>query len=378
MLARVAASGDEKGAAVGTFFGADVAELRAFAKLADSSGEQLDHTVATLSGLIAQAAWHGPDGSEFSGLWNAKLRVSLQQASSGLKQVATTVRANADQQESASTDDGGSGPGSSGGSGPGGSDGVGGKGDKPDNPDAPDDMGPYNPLDDPIPLDDPALDPTNMSQGQLGDCWFLAAAGAVAAADPEWIRDHMWQNPDGTWTVKLYKDGDPVYIQVEPTVPENSVKDADGDDNWLSVYEKAAAEYFGGDYEDIDGGWPDDAFEAITGQKSEDLGESNLDDIRDSLADGPVSVTTEGEDSFWWWQNDVDDPGIVPNHAYIVDTVENHVNPDTGEEEQMIHLLNPWGPNGGYHDGDKMYGDVWLTEDEYKDNFDHAFAGSTK
>jgi hypothetical protein len=188
----------------------------------------------------------------------------------------------------------------------------------------------------------------------------------------------MWQNPDGTWTVKLYKDGEPVYIQVEPSVPENSVKDADGDDNWLSVYEKAAAEYFGGDYEDIDGGWPDDAFEAITGQKSNDLGESNLDDIRDSLSDGPVSVTTEGEDSFWWWQNDVDDKGIVPNHAYIVDTVENHVNPDTGDEEQMIHLLNPWGPNGGYHDGEQMYGDVWLTEDEYKDNFDHAFSGSTK
>jgi hypothetical protein len=375
MLASVAASGEEKGAAVGSFFGADVAELRAFAKLADSSGEQLDHTVATLSGLIGQAAWHGPDGIEFSGLWNAKFRVSLQQASSGLKQVATAVRANADQQETASTDVGGPGGGSGTG---GGGDRPGGKGDKPDNPDAPDDMGPYKDLDDPIPLDDPALDPRNMEQGQLGDCWFLAAAGAVAAADPEWIRDHMWQNPDGTWTVKFYKDGDPVYIQVEPTVPENSVKDADGNDNWLSVYEKAAAEYFGGDYEDIDGGWPDDAFEAITGQKSEDLGESNLDDIRDSLKDGPVSVTTEGDDAFWWWQDEVDDKGIVPNHAYIVDTVENHVNPDTGEEEQMIHLLNPWGPNGGTLDGEQKYGDVWLTEDEYKDNFDHAFAGSTK
>ncbi|WP_382306066.1 C2 family cysteine protease [Herbiconiux sp. UC225_62] len=363
---------------MGSFFGADVAELRAFAKLADSSGEQLDHTVSTLSGLIGQAAWHGPDGSEFSGLWNAKLRVSLQQASSGLKQVATTVRANADQQEASSTDDGAYGGGSGAGAGGSDSGGKGGKGDKPDNPDAPDDMGPYQDLDDPIPLDDPALDPTNMAQGQLGDCWFLAAAGAVAAADPEWIRDHMWQNPDGTWTVKMYKDGEPVYIQVEPTVPENSVKDADGDDNWLSVYEKAAAEYFGGDYEDIDGGWPDDAFEAITGQKSEDLGESNLDDIRDSLNDGPVSVTTEGDDAFWWWQDEVDDKGIVPNHAYIVDTVENHVNPDTGKEEQMIHLLNPWGPNGGTLDGEQKYGDVWLTEDEYKDNFDHAFSGSTK
>ncbi len=360
---------------MGTFFGADVAELRAFAKLADSSGQQLDHTVSTLTALIGHTGWHGPDGSAFTALWNGTLRASLQKASAGLREVATTVRSNADQQETASTDVGG--PGGSGPSGPGGGDRGHGVGDKPDNPDVPDGMGEYDDLDDPIPLDDDALDPTNMAQGQLGDCWFLAAAGAVAAADPEWIRDHMWQNPDGTWTVKMYKDGEPVYIQVEPTVPENSVKDADGDDNWLSVYEKAAAEYFGGNYEDIDGGWPDDAFEAITGHESRDLGESNLDDIRDSLADGPVSVTTEGTGTFLWWGSEVDDPGIVPNHAYIVDTVEPHVNPETGDEELMIHVLNPWGPNGGTLDGEQKYGDVWLTEEQYQDNFDHAFVGAT-
>lgn len=68
----------------------------------------------------------------------------------------------------------------------------------------------------------------------------------------------------------------------------------------------------------------------------------------------------------------------MPNHACIVDTVENHVNPDTGEQEQMIHLLNPWGPNGGSLDDEQKDGDVWLTEKEHKDNVDHALAGSTK
>lgn len=365
---------------MGTFYGADVAELRAFAKQADSCSEQLDHTMAALTGAIGRAAWHGPDGSDFTGLWNSTLKASLQQASSGLKQVAETVRSNADQQETSSTDGGAfggpGGPGGPGGSGgPGGNGGV---GDKPDNPDVPDDMGEYEDLDDPIPLDDDALDPTNMSQGQLGDCWFLAAAGAVAAADPEWIRDHMWENPDGTWTVKMYdSDGNPEYIQVEPTVPSGSVKDADGGDNWLSIYEKAAAERFGGNYSDIDGGWPDDAFEAITGQQSTDLGESNLNDIRDALEDGPVSVTTETDDTLWWFDDEIDDDRVVPNHAYIVDAVEDHVNPDTGESEQMIHVLNPWGPDGGNHDDIFRWGDLWLTEEQYQDNFGHAFTGST-
>lgn len=36
------------------------------------------------------------------------------------------------------------------------------------------------------------------------------------------------------------------------------------------------------------------------------------------------------------------------------------------------------GADGGTLDGEQKYGDVWLTEDEYKDNFDHAFSGSTK
>jgi len=361
---------------MGSFYGADVAELRALAKLVDSSGQQLDGALATLSGCLAQTPWHGPDGAEFTSLWNSTLKGSLHRASGGLMHAAVALRTNADQQETTSTD--GDGPGGSGSTSDHPRDG--GVGDKPGDPDPHDGMGEYRDIDGPIPLDDEALDPRNMEQGRVGDCWFLAAAGAVAAHDPDWIREHMWQNPDGTWTVKFYKDGEPNYIQVEPTVPTGSVKDADGNDNWLSIYEKAAAEYFGGSYDDIDSDWPDRAFEAITGSSSTNLGESNLDEIREHLADGPVSVTTEGRPSDWWFDKEIDDDGIVPDHAYIVDVVEDRVNPDTGETEQMIHLLNPWGPNGGSltgEEGDHRYGDVWLTEQEYKDNFDKAFTGST-
>ncbi len=36
----------------------------------------------------------------------------------------------------------------------------------------------------------------------------------------------------------------------------------------------------------------------------------------------------------------------------------------------QIHLRNPWGPDGGCPDGERCYGDLWLTEAEYHINFD--------
>jgi hypothetical protein len=364
---------------MGAFYGADVTELRTFAQLAEASSRQLQETIARVSAELGVVPWHGPDGSQFTAAWQSQHRVTLQTAQLGLAQVASTIRANADQQESSSSDSGGTAGGPGGGDRSGGGD-----GDKPE-PDPYDDMGDdYVDITTPIPLDDDALDPQNIRQGQLGDCWFLAALGSVADADPDFIRDHMTQNDDGSWTVTMYDDGKPVEIHVDATALPGAVKGVDGNFNFATIYEKAAAEFFGGSYEDIDGGFSDDAFAAITGGDSDRGGESDFDGIRDKMEDGPIAVGTEDDDARWWWDDEVDNNHIVPNHAYMVDTIETHVNDATGEEETMIHLLNPWGPNGGNLAGDtpgdngenQRWGDIWLTEDEYKENFDSVYSGS--
>lgn len=354
-----------------SMIGADPEELRELAKCASTSSDQLAKAAQLISGALGQTRWHGDDAQRFSGAWNSQHRPCLAKVGRELSEVALLLTRNAEEQIRASAADGGAG--SNGGDRTG--------RDLPGDPDPVEDMGEYHDLPDDIALDDQALDPTNMSQGQLGDCWFLAAAGAVAKNDPDWIREHMKQNDDGTWTVTMYKDGEPVEITVEPTVPDGAVTDAAGNDNWLAIYEKAAAEYFGGDYEDLDGGWSDDGLAAITGQDTDRSGQGDFDSIADKLKDGPVAVGTEdkNDDSFdWFWEADqIDDDRIVPNHAYIVDSVETRENPDTGKEERMIHLINPWGPNGGMFDDKQRWGDIWLTEQEYRDNFDSVYSSKT-
>lgn len=360
----------------GGFYGADIAELRELARQAHVAGQKLDGAAAALSETIGSAAWMGPDGSDFLATWKATHAPSLRTAASRLHEMSRVIIGNADAQELTSTD-----PGSGvlgGGTGPGGGPGLPESSDRPGEPGIDEDtMGEHVDIANPIDLSDEALDPRLIDQGALGDCWFLAAAGAVAQADPQWIRDHMQENDDGTWTVTMYDMwGNPVEITVEGTLAENGVKNADGSDSWISIYEKAAAEYFGGSYSDIDGDIASRGLMAITGNLSTLNYDASLDTLAQQLENGPVVATTEQGDADWFSPERVDDDTVVPNHAYIVAAVETRVNPETGEEEQMVNLINPWGPNGGYlaDDDVRKSGELWLTEEEYRENFQFSYA----
>jgi len=257
--------------------------------------------------------------------------------------------------------------------------GFGGLSDKPGDPDAfGDNMGDLEDWPDTIDTSPEIIESFYVQQGQVGDCWFLAALGGVARENPEFLSEQMVQNEDGTWTVTFYDDGEPVEITVNPTSYENAVGDYGGNVNWATIYEKAAAEFFGGDYGDIDGDFPDRALEAITGNDASSIGDVGLSEIQDALANGPVAVASEAAPGSFqsWFMGGVDDNAIVPGHAYIVNDVAMHVNPATGEEELMIQLVNPWGPGLTGEDGHSKWGEQWLTEDEYNDNFRDVYAGT--
>jgi len=336
--------------------GADVAELRELASSFDASAQQLAGAATVITTRLLQTSWEGPDCQQFIFDWQSRLRLTLVTTGTRLHEAAVLLNTNATEQETASDASGG------------GSTPV--PQTKPDKDPDPDGVGDYEDIDNDIPLDDTSLTPFNIIQGSLGDCWFLTGAGSLVWFDADFIAEHIKENPDGTWTVTFYKDGEPVEITVSPTVPGDAAEGKDGEPDWISIYEKAGAIYMGGAYDDLDLDTVNQAYEMMTGKDATYHGEINLSEIRDLLKDGPVAVSTEAaeKDTFWFWEDHVDDSTIVPGHAYMVLEVADHKNPDTGDTEQMIRVLNPWGP-GGSLDGEEKAAELWLTEKEYRENF---------
>lgn len=361
------------------FYGADIGQLRALAKSMAQQSERMTSLSSELGQLLSRVPWKGHDAATFRTAWEAEHRPMLKRVAADLQTQAQHLTLNADQQAQASNGTGGTSAG------------------KPGL-----DASAYsNPPGDPEPLkpgqpditvpgdirEDPnAGDPSDIRQGAIGDCWLLAGIGSAAQVLEregkldEFLAEHLRPvgDPPTHWVVTLYQDGKPVDVTVEAKSVVGGVRDGDGAPNWLSIYERAAAEHRGGSYDDIDGGFGDEALELMTGNSAHRDGELDLAEIEEKLNSGQaVSVGSEGvkDDDFdWFWERaEVNRTDVVPNHAYIVTGVK------TNEDgEKVVVLANPWGPAGGVLDGDQKSGILELTEEQYKENFDSVFSGDVK
>jgi len=214
------------------------------------------------------------------------------------------------------------------------------------------------------------VDPNDVAQGQLGDCYLLAALAAVAKTDPDVIRKMVRDNGNGTCTVTFHLPrlglsflGREVrQVVVTPDVPvqgEGSSqpryaqvgdREVEGEgpsrkevaELWVLLVEKAWAQVKGS-YGAIEGGHPGQAMEAITGQASDSFrtaskGEADL--LKDleaaSKAGHPVTAFTPPDSQVEQdetWQKLAKDKVVHGNHAYTV----------MGVEGREIRLRNPWG-----------------------------------
>jgi len=226
-----------------------------------------------------------------------------------------------------------------------------------------------------------SVDPSDVTQGALGDCYLMASMAAIANQNPDLIQKLIRDNGDGTYTVTFYQkkkvlglfdnghekieitvdadfpehNGSPMYAQPGDTV--------DGKQEiWSMVIEKAYADWKGG-YEDIEGGWPHDALEALTGVDSKDYKPSSMSfqDLAARFQDGDaIAVAThhdwelgpidipDSSDSNPFYQDDI----LVTDHAYYISDVNVHAG--------TITIRNPWGWD---------HPEIVMTYDEYK----HAF-----
>lgn len=191
----------------------------------------------------------------------------------------------------------------------------------------------------------------DISQGDVGDCYLMAALQATAKTDPQRIRQSIVDLGDGTYAVRFFNGAKPWYVRVDADLPVDSSGElayaGTGADKslWVALVEKAYTLYHSSlnTYASIDGGMEADAFSDIGAKATEDDGpwstSSLMNEIQSKLRAG--QVVTFGTDTYT-------DGGVVQDdHAYSVDAVLT----DAAGRPTALRLHNPWGVDGVGNDG---------------------------
>lgn len=138
-----------------------------------------------------------------------------------------------------------------------------------------------------------------------------------------------------------------------------------GDDPiaYMSIYEQAAINHLGPDYESVIADTPVAGLELITGETSGDDsffgGNPSIEEFESALAENrPITVMS---DPIHPWRSD-----ISAAHVYQVQGVD----PDSGE----LILVNPWGNSG--ESADDMTHTVQVSIEDYNANFVMAGVGA--
>ena len=203
------------------------------------------------------------------------------------------------------------------------------------------------------------IDPNDVEQGSLGDCYFVAQLAAQAKTNPGRIKDLIKDNGNGTFTVTLHlKDAAQPWKRVAtPIVVDGQFPQKDGGvayakpgdrgstgpELWVMLIEKAFAKH-SGSYELIRGSKTKDGdvFGMMSGTNSGSISlgmgaDILLQRLSAALANGQAvsfgakSKTTADEAL----QNEAKTAGVVLNHAYSLLGVD--------AKQRTVDLRNPWG-----------------------------------
>ncbi len=204
---------------------------------------------------------------------------------------------------------------------------------------------------------------SDVNQGQLGDCWFLAAVAETALLDPALIRNMIVARPKGAWSVKFWVNGKADFVTVNnalPTYTDGSMQ-YDGSlmvnansttSLWVPLLEKALAQlsqqssvltgvqYAGGQnqYFELNSGGGE-GISLITGQSAGAyaIGGQSSTGLA-TLLDQMSTLVSTGNDVLMGTSAQAVTGDLVASHMFAV----TGVNVASG----TVSLYNPWGANG--------------------------------
>jgi hypothetical protein len=221
--------------------------------------------------------------------------------------------------------------------------------------------------------DEHDIDPNDVKQGELGDCYFLASAAAVARANPELIRKLIRKIDAHNYEVTLYpadrsggetaptkvivSDMFPIQANGLPAYAYTGDVGEDGPELWVMLLEKAYATQ-AGRYAAIDGGEGSAGLNLLLagGSKSYQVSNYSADALGDIFHEAlrrhrPLVTNTGSDDGFlnqlrtkfpwlpeWLYDNRVrrqQAVGAYSLHEYAIKSVD--------VRTRHIQIQNPWG-----------------------------------
>jgi hypothetical protein len=190
----------------------------------------------------------------------------------------------------------------------------------------------------------------DVSQGYVGDCYFLAVLSSVAKIDPDLIRQSIVDLGDGTYAVQFWQWGKSQFIRVDGELPVNSSGSlayagvgAQGS-IWVAIMEKAFTFFrrSEGTYASIASGWMNEVYD--------DLGKScrsNFSAATPAALMNQIQAELDAGNSVTYAVYKPFGAPLIGSHAYVVDSLLI----DSAGHVTGLRLRNPWGIDGAGADG---------------------------
>jgi hypothetical protein len=199
---------------------------------------------------------------------------------------------------------------------------------------------------------------SDVVQGALGDCYFVATLGEIALKSPSTITSMFIVNGDGTFTVRFFNNGKAEYVTVDGQVPvdqwgrfvfANMGAYASSTSNvlWVALAEKAYVQIneMGwlraslpgngiNSYQSIAGGW----FSSVSSQVANRVSQTLMFGSSSTFTDFANSFNT-GKLVGFASKSSPTSSLVVGNHQYVAVAVNTST--------QTVTLFNPWGVNNG-------------------------------